>query len=411
MRKWCATALLLATTQLWAPGHAAAFPHAAFQDAGLWLESAKNPVPAGPFAWAHGYLADAAAWEIVAGYPDGDISFCNQGRPTECTNYVTWAKVPSFRPGNTITRAEFGTILARISGAEQDYQPGDTLPFRDTTDRTAWYQPFLTPLFRQDVIRLSDYFLDTLKPDEAITRGEMAAWIARSATAYGITTSGEPLVFTDIPNGYQYMPELRQGVALGLVKGYPDGTFRPGATANRAEATTMLLRLVSRVAKNPPDLSELEAVIRAGLKAYVDLGLDIQRQHDVRPEPAYLWENREAIKAQLSPYFTGMAIDPVYDTKDYGASFKGTGPQTWLISGFTLVNDLHQWPWYPGTIQSIEVAGIQPEVLTDRFARVRVKLKQISNPIGQPVQEYTRTPTIYLKREGSRWLMTSSVEP
>ncbi len=48
-------------------------------------------------------------------------------------------------------------------------------------------------------------------------------------------------VFTDIDRHAWYMPVLKSALALGIVHGYPDNSFRPASTVNRIEALVMLM--------------------------------------------------------------------------------------------------------------------------------------------------------------------------
>lgn len=50
-------------------------------------------------------------------------------------------------------------------------------------------------------------------------------------------------LFSDMPFGTWYYPNVRYAVAMGLVKGYTDGTFRPGNTIRRSEVVAILHRV------------------------------------------------------------------------------------------------------------------------------------------------------------------------
>jgi hypothetical protein len=65
--------------------------------------------------------------------------------------------------------------------------------------------------------------------------------------------------FTDVPADYWARDAIEQMTALGILIGYPDGSFRPDAPINRAELTTILARVkllgIAKVAAAPfPDV-------------------------------------------------------------------------------------------------------------------------------------------------------------
>lgn len=57
---------------------------------------------------------------------------------------------------------------------------------------------------------------------------------------------GGKLTFSDVSAMHWAAEAIAQVAAEGLMKGYPDGTFRPGQTVTRAEAVTMMNRSIGR---------------------------------------------------------------------------------------------------------------------------------------------------------------------
>ena len=86
-------------------------------------------------------------------------------------------------------------------------------------------------------------------PDNSITRAEFAA-IAARFEQYGNTTDAS---FTDI-YGHWAMKEISIAANNGWVLGYEDGTFRPDQKITRAEAITTVNRVLQRVPENTSDL-------------------------------------------------------------------------------------------------------------------------------------------------------------
>ena len=72
-------------------------------------------------------------------------------------------------------------------------------------------------------------------------------------SALALTPTGPKDSFTDI-SGHWAKAEIEQAAALGWIKGYPDGTFRPDSNITRAEAIVLLNRVLCRAPETENDL-------------------------------------------------------------------------------------------------------------------------------------------------------------
>ena len=87
----------------------------------------------------------------------------------------------------------------------------------------------------------------TFKPHRELTRAELTAWLVRlfGNQAVQSAPSGQgAAAFTDVGSEW-YAAEIREAVRLGMVTGYPDGTFRPNQSVARQEAAAMLNRVLN----------------------------------------------------------------------------------------------------------------------------------------------------------------------
>jgi len=384
------------------------------------------------YKWAESDLMDAIGLDLFTGYSNGTVRrdlarpFREEPTAPKVAHYQNMAPVmrevqtwPEFRAGSPITRAEFATILARATGLEDEYRAGAAAPFRDTP-RDAWYQKYLKPLYDRNVVRLTDYFLDNLAPDQPITRAEIAAWSARALQAKGVITAGAPLNFTDVPDRYQYESELKQAVALGIIKGYPDGRFAPDNTATRAEAAVMVMRMVRQMKSPVADASVLKQAI--------------QDAHDVhtlyqKERPLEQIPNETEFAKYMRPYWTASVVDLRVNPAPTSDNCKGTsfpfdtrfaklrsyasedgllcsshvaGIADWLVGSLTenhmrtRLEAVHTYTYY-------EIQDVQPEVVTDRYAVVSVKAQfqtsaeTIDFAISNSSQKY------YLRMEDGAW--------
>ena len=81
------------------------------------------------------------------------------------------------------------------------------------------------------------------KPEGNITRAEMSALLMRTK-ASGEANIPTPTVqlFKDVPLKHWAVKYVNQAARVGIVKGYPDGGFKPNANINRAEGLAMVGR-------------------------------------------------------------------------------------------------------------------------------------------------------------------------
>ncbi len=389
--------------------------------------------PSGPFRWAQADLELAIGWDLVTGYDQGRVSrdlsdVMPHGQSTESLPglagtpspyspgqpvQLSLPTAPLFGAGRQVTRAEFAAILARVTGDDQTYRPGSFAPFRDTP-KESWYQRYLAPLVDRQVIRLTDYFLDQLKPDSPITRAEIAAWVARSAQVHGLGVGARPLSFTDVPRRYQYEQELGQAVALGIITGYPDGSFRPDETATRAEAVVMIVRLVKKLSQAAPEISTLQRAAQEAWTAY-----DRFMRDSRKPIP-----DLEDLRKTLGAYYAPSALEWwVMDSQDStlcpppaagvdvaggllcGAS-EGFPNMHGLSRFFSLVAS-HVYDrsdrdyWY----QIRSVKKVEPILITDRFAVVSVQtdVYPVTISRGKSLAPLIQTQQVYLRLDGSQW--------
>ena len=143
----------------------------------------------------------------------------------------------TFRPDNTITRAEFSTIVRKAF----KYDEAEGNSFDDTSNH--WAKNEVHTLVCSGVIDKAEYG-DLYIPDKNITRIEMAKMIVRAVGLgeQAVDMAGNDTRFidnTDIPSadrGYIIIASDK-----GIINGYPDLTFKPYGEATRAEASTMVI--------------------------------------------------------------------------------------------------------------------------------------------------------------------------
>ena len=143
-----------------------------------------------------------------------------------------------FMPDDLITRAEFITILARMSG---DTLPSSYAgPFTDI-ETGSFYERAVAWGVAGDIVKGTS---DTeFSPNRKISRQEISAMLSRYASymEYQLPRQIDALDFTDADKMADYAKaSVSDMQRAGIVNGYEDGTFRPAANATRAEAAKMI---------------------------------------------------------------------------------------------------------------------------------------------------------------------------
>ena len=180
-----------------------------------------------------------AGWEAT-GVPDklnGDDHFA----------YVIGYPDGKVHPEGNISRAETATIFFRLLKA--DIRDGNLTADNDFFDVSdgQWHNKAVSTMAKLGIVK--GRRADSFDPDASITRAEFAAICARFSTRT-VENSGS---FSDI-SGHWAENEIERAAAFGWISGYPDGTFRPDARITRAEAMTMINRVLCRMPQSKSDL-------------------------------------------------------------------------------------------------------------------------------------------------------------
>ena len=161
--------------------------------------------------------------------------------------YVVGYSDGTVRPNANISRAEVATIFFRL--LKKEVRDGNLTTeniFADVTNGQ-WHNKAISTMAKLGIVK--GRRADSFDPDASITRAEFAAICARFNTK-PVENSGS---FSDI-SGHWAENEIERAAAFGWISGYPDGTFRPDARITRAEAMTMINRVLCRMPQSESDL-------------------------------------------------------------------------------------------------------------------------------------------------------------
>lgn len=169
-------------------------------------------------------LNDSDHFAYVIGYMDGNV-----------------------RPYGLISRAETTTIFFRL--LKDSVRDGNLLTSNTYTDVADDYWANIAISTMTGLGIVQGRSTTTFDPKAPITRAQFAAICARFDTG---KSSGEQ-TFTDI-KGHWAEKYIERAAELGWIKGFEDGTFRPDTYITRAQAMTMINRVLNRIPEEKSDL-------------------------------------------------------------------------------------------------------------------------------------------------------------
>ncbi len=169
-------------------------------------------------------------YAYIVGYPNGNVE-----------------------PNGNITRAEVATIFFRL--LTEEVRTANSTQSNSLSDvtRGQWFNHAVSTLSSMGIVK--GHNDGTFAPNAPITRAEFAAIAARFDDKNRDTSSK----FTDIASHWA-KNEIGIAANKGWINGYPDGTFRPNQYITRAEAMTLVNRVLNRLPENSSDL--LDSMIK-----------------------------------------------------------------------------------------------------------------------------------------------------
>lgn len=209
-----------------------------------------------------GYVLDRTEYEITAKDFSDSLSTAvrnagtvqnNRGTTPSLLNgddhfaYIIGSSDALIRPNDNITRAGVATIFFRLlkdSVRDANLLTGCT--YTDVPDGH-WANTAISTMTGLDIVR--GYDAAAFGPGDPITRAQFAAICARFDTG----KSNGSRTFSDI-KGHWAKAYIERAAELGWISGFQDGTFRPDAYITRAQAATMINRMLNRVPEDPSDL-------------------------------------------------------------------------------------------------------------------------------------------------------------
>ena len=175
-----------------------------------------------------------------------DVPYMLNG--TDHYAYIKGYPNGSFKPTDTITRAEAATIFYRLLTDSTRKAYATTYNSFKDVPATAWYNTAVSTMAKLGIVNggADGYF----RPNDPITRAEIAAMIARCDGTYYTGTS---TVFSDT-YGHWAASYIARAYELGWINGYGT-TYAPDRYISRAETVAVLNRVLNRAPQYTSDLT------------------------------------------------------------------------------------------------------------------------------------------------------------
>ena len=184
-------------------------------------------------AWYASYVNKISELNAFSGYEDG-----------------------TFRPDNQITQEEFiKTVVCLICG-ELNESNAPTVKNTWNSKWSSWAIPYLDKAFELGLITEQDTMFKLV--GIPCNRGEMAKVITRAVEYLKEDSVADTSTYITKLKDYnrmkeEYKPYVLQAYAKGILSGYDDGTFRDDGLLTRAEASSVLLRLIDKAERPNAD--------------------------------------------------------------------------------------------------------------------------------------------------------------
>jgi hypothetical protein len=186
--------------------------------------------------WAYEAVSAMSAKAVLSGYPDG-----------------------SFKPGNTVTYGEF-IKMALIAATGED---------EGNSTSGNWAENYYSKAKELDYY--TEYDINENSLSRQITRAHMALIISSILGDVKIDQYDEiQKGITDITFKTAYEYDITKAYATGILTGYTDQTFKPEKTLSRAEAATVIYRLVDESKRVVPGTASETEIPKAVNQKNID---------------------------------------------------------------------------------------------------------------------------------------------
>ncbi|MFH1826591.1 MAG: S-layer homology domain-containing protein [bacterium] len=223
--------------------------------------------------------------------------------PSNATNYFTLSYLGPAEGAakkTLITKRELIAPLTNFDDIPSDY----------------WARQQIEQLATAGVI--SGYPDNTFRPEGEITRAELCTLLMKSQGESAVESS---LNFNDLAKNHWAAPYIAQAVGEEVVTGYPDNTFKPQGSVNRAEGITIFARFdkLPETRVSVPFYRDLpgrhwafkyvEAAREAGMLDYIQWKVFVPQQRLTRAEAAYILAKTKVGQQRVDSLYRTVTVE------------------------------------------------------------------------------------------------------
>ncbi|MDF2892212.1 MAG: ydhD1 [Clostridia bacterium] len=291
--------------------------------------------------WAKGGMYKLSYMEILTGFVDGTM-----------------------KPDKTLTRDEYIVMLVRAINLPLTNTYGQ---YYEDISTNHWSFQYIQAAKASGIIDIFDE--NNLNPTKVITREEMA--VIAAAVVKDIPQTIAAKSFKDLRTDYKYMDSIHIVTGLGIIRGLPDGTFRPYAGASRAEAAVIIQRILD-----------------------VNYGMDNDEIDRLRT----FAENYE--KSSMTNPNQGILNSSDLMLYSIGKEYKQNDLRNKIISSFEQQGI--------NLSRNIEDMNVSVTILTKYLSEVSLSYKLNYSTEDGVSREYNVNRNLYLKKSDGYWMVYNS---
>ena len=173
-----------------------------------------------PGHYAENHINKLISYDVIAGYEDG-----------------------TFKPDKPVTRAEFSTMVVKALEKACGYTLKSVAAFSDISGH--WAEDIIKKLVACGIV--NGFEDGTFRPDQAITRGQAAIIACHMLTYCGVGMESADSYPDTI--GHYAERHINTLKAFGVVNGFEDGTFKPEQEITRGQAAMYVANCLTVLGK------------------------------------------------------------------------------------------------------------------------------------------------------------------
>ncbi|WP_282020314.1 S-layer homology domain-containing protein [Planomicrobium okeanokoites] len=279
----------------------------------------------------------------------------------------------TIKPEREVTRAEFAKMVVKsfeletqLEAAEFNSAAAETINFKDVP-AGSWFAPSVMDAVKAGIT--NGYPDDTFRPNDLITREQMASMVSRALTAKGVLTDTEKIPELSFKDNSSILSVHKEDVRilthLGIILGNPDNTFAPKDNSKRWMVAVVMIR--ARDIVFPPKPLEFQA---SSIDA--DSTTVVKQFATFADAKAYVQNNANADVVERSKQIvwmqSGLAVTNAYTEVYPTADLKwGTGLRASQFKPYTTTNTELKYLGSTDKYIKVELAGkvgyVKPSVV------------------------------------------------